>query len=135
VTQNELLLYNLLATASTLVYRSARVLSGKANEKEALECDIEQWFSEAKKTLSAASFSETQKAIATSVDHAAKYGGPWTSPPKGDTTASPGPANATETPSTEAAPSSNPSSGGISPPAAALRKHSPTSPSLHWFMK
>jgi len=135
MTPNELLLYNLLATASTLVYRSARVLSGKTSEKEALECDIEQWFSEAKKTLSAASFSETQKATAISVDYAAKYGGPWNSPPREDITVSPGPANTMETPITEAAPSSNPLSGGIPPPVAALRKHSPASPSLHWFMK
>lgn len=124
LSQRELLLHNLLATAATLVFRSAKAME-KPNLllQQALVIECEAWISEAVSSLSGEiSTEERSEGLRTSARSAGNPGPGPTSPPVDLGWRPQAPVQTTET-SPEAqtssepeAQSSGPSSGGMTEP-------------------
>jgi len=132
LSQRELLLHNLLATAATLVYRSARAMeSHNLLLQTSLVIECENWFSEARESLSGEiSTEERSEGLPMSARGAGSPGREPTSPPVDLGWQHPPPAQTTEispnprTSSEQEALSSGPSSGGTLEPLKPIPKPS-----------
>lgn len=124
LSQRELVLHNLLATAATLVFRAAKAME-KPNLvlQQALVIECEEWIFEAVSTLSGEiATEERSEVLPTSAQPAAKPGREptylgvdlgWHHPPPAQTT---GINPEAQTSSEPEAPFSGPSSGGMTEP-------------------
>lgn len=122
---NQILLQNLLARSSVLLYRASKALAlGPQNATLVIEC--EQFFSEAKKSLSAAISTVSLKATPTPAPIVETNGQNWSSEKPVVSSKCPFPAN-----TTGVAVSLNLSSGGNLEP---LVKPLTPSKGLSWFM-
>ena len=135
----ELLLQNLLATSATLVFRATKVLAvGNRAEQLLLVIECEQWFSEAKASLSRGILlADHAEDTDTSAPVAENSGENWKRvPPEPGVTLSPqDPVTSTEIPSPGEVPSSPDSSGEITPEPTPSKKPSTDSPLNFFFMK
>jgi hypothetical protein len=139
LSDRELLLQNLLAMGSVLLFRSAQAMrSGDRATQIGLVIECEAWFSETRVSLSQVLNSEDSVGSGTSAPPAESAGVKWNSPP-GDNTSSPSsPANSTEPPTESEDTSSPPSSGGLklsfSPENPGASPRSSTPSPLDWFL-
>jgi hypothetical protein len=136
MTNDEIFLQNLLAMAAVLLDSSAKaLLTSPRLADQCLASEIQEWFYETKSSLSHRASSAAQETTSTSAPSAVMRGENW----KPASPSSPGITNLSSKPvdatTTETAPFSPDSDGGIIPESTPSEKLSKPSQLNYFFMK